>query len=84
MTPEETAARIVEAHFHGAAYMSAYAKPELIDDIVAALSAERARAIQAITSVANDLPADVDDGFYSGYKLALRNALAAVRKLSEG
>lgn len=51
--------------------------------IAAALrAAERAgmeRDIQAVIGVANDLPADCDDGFYAGYKLACRNALAAIR-----
>lgn len=49
-----------------------------------ALAGEQEWCIQTITSVANDLPADVDDSFYAGYKLAIRNALAALRALSEG
>lgn len=48
------------------------------------LEAERAaleRAIQTAIGQANALPADVDDGFYSGYKLAVRNVIAALRAL---
>lgn len=40
-----------------------------------------AQAEQAVIGIANALPADVDDGFYSGYKLAITNAFAAIRAL---
>ena len=47
--------------------------------IADAVAAERARVLEAIKGVANALPADVDDGFYAGYKLGIANALGAVR-----
>lgn len=40
------------------------------------------RAIQAVIGVANDIPTDVSEAWYLGYKDAVRNALAAIRALS--
>lgn len=41
----------------------------------------REGAIRAVVDSANSLPADVDDGFYAGYKRAIVVALAAIRAL---
>ena len=46
---------------------------------------ERERATQAVIGQANALSADlVDDGFYAGYRLAIRNAVAAIRVEAPG
>jgi len=47
----------------------------------ACAAAERESCITAVLEQANNLPADVDDGFYAGYKLAIRNAIEAIRAL---
>jgi hypothetical protein len=53
----------------------------LIDGIASSIRGERARCAAAVAGRANDLPADASKDFYDGYKLALRNAIAAIRSL---
>lgn len=40
------------------------------------------RAVQAVIGVANTIPTDASEGWYLGYKDAIRNVLAAIRALS--
>ncbi len=37
------------------------------------------RAIEAVKGEANNIGADASESYYQGYKLAIRNALAAIR-----
>jgi hypothetical protein len=74
MTPQDLVLLILDAHARPGTQPA-----DLFVIAERALAEERERAIQAVTSQANALPADVDDGFYTGYKLAIKNALAALR-----
>lgn len=97
MTPEEIATQIVrDDRWFGIDYVGDDDLPVpdvdrqgLARDIAAMVlaygaqcaAAQKERDVLAVTSVANSLPADVDDAFYSGYKLAICNALAAIRAI---
>lgn len=81
MTTEEMARRLVDrlpAHPQDEALID---HDWLIQGIASSIRGERARCAAAVAGRANGLPADASKDFYDGYKLALRNAIAAIRSL---
>lgn len=83
-TLEEAARQFHDDYFPG---VHCAGDCEFIKAVTALLRTERAatreRCAQAVRGQANLLPADVDDGFYAGYKLAIANALTAVRAVGD-
>lgn len=74
MTPEQIAERLVAGGASAdliAAALRAYGEAQA--------AAQKERTIEAVTSVANSLPTDRSDAFYFGCRLAVNNAIYAVR-----
>lgn len=46
------------------------------------LEEERERAVQTVIAVANDMPASSSDAFRHGFKQAIHQAIAAIRRSS--
>lgn len=72
MTPDERAAQVLERERRPLEDMIAAA-------ICEAMQAAYEDALQQVSDQANDLPAEVDSGFYYGYKTAIAKSIKAIR-----